>query len=107
MGLLAVGWIIEGETKYDMFDWDMARCGPWADAAFTKARVGDQYAHRFAIHFPNEERAAGRLVRTRPIYDTQCAMGAMMAQSFGWEHPLWFSAEPGTQDSNGFTRQNW
>jgi dimethylglycine dehydrogenase len=107
MGLLAAEWIIEGETKYDMFAWDMARFGPWADATFTKARVGDQYAHRFAIHFPNEERAAGRPVRTRPIYDTQRAMGAVMGQSFGWEHPLWFAAEPGTQDSNGFTRQNW
>ena len=85
----------------------MARFGPWADAAFTKARGGDQYAHRFAIHFPNEGCAAGRPVRTRPIYDTQLAMGAVIGQSFGWEYPLWFAAEPGTQDSNGFTRQNW
>ena len=40
----------------------------WADKTFTKARVGDQYANRFKIHFPNEERAAGRPVRMRPVY---------------------------------------
>ena len=52
MGLLAAEWIIEGEPTLDMFAWDMARFGDWADKAFTKARVGDQYAHRFKIHFP-------------------------------------------------------
>ncbi len=107
MGLMAAQWIIEGETKYDMFAWDMARFGNWAGKAFTKARVGDQYAHRFSIHFPNEERTAGRPVRTRPVYDTQKAMGAVMGLNYGWEHPLWFADRPGVQDTNGFTRQNW
>ena len=44
MGLLAAEWIIQGETKYDMFAWDMARFGDWADAAFTK--------HGWAINTP-------------------------------------------------------
>ena len=107
MGLMAAQWIINGESDYDMFAWDVARFGPWADAKFTKARVGDQYAKRFAIHFPNEERAAGRPVRTRPAYETQKAMGAVFGLNYGWEHPLWFADTPGTQDTNGFTRQNW
>ncbi len=107
MGLLAAEWIIEGETKYDMFAWDVTRFGDWADKAFTKARVGDQYAKRFAIHFPNEERDAGRPVRTRPIYEMQKDMGAVFGLNYGWEHPLWFAKTPGTEDTNGFTRQNW
>jgi len=105
MGLLAAEWIIEGETKYDMFAWDMARFGDWADKAFTKARVMDQYAHRFKIHFPNEERAAGRPARTRPIYEMQKDMGAVFGLNYGWEHPLYFDAD--TPDSVGFTRQPW
>lgn len=105
MGLLAAQWIIEGETKYDMFAWDVARFGDWADAAFTKARVCDQYAHRFKIHFPNEERAAGRPARTRPIYDMQRDMGAVFGLNYGWEHPLYFDAD--TPDTAGFTRQDW
>ncbi len=60
---------------------------------FHKARVQDQYSHRFKIHFPNEERAAGRPVRTRPAYDMQKQMGAVFGLNFGWEHPLWFAAE--------------
>jgi dimethylglycine dehydrogenase len=107
MGLLAAQWMIEGETKYDMFVWDMARFGSWAGKAFTKARVGNQYAHRFSIHFPNEERDAGRPVRTRPIYETQKSLGAVFGLNYGWEHPLWFADTPGASDTNGFTRQNW
>ena len=107
LGLLAAEWIIEGETKYDMFAWDVARFGAWASKEFTKSRVGDQYAHRFSIHFPNEERSAGRPVRTRPIYQMQKEMGAVMGLNYGWEHPLWFAETRGVKDTNGFTRQNW
>jgi dimethylglycine dehydrogenase len=107
MGLMAAEWIIQGETRYDLFGWDMARFGAWAGKAFTRARVRDQYAHRFSIHFPNEERSAGRPVRTRPVFDLQKDMGAVMGLNYGWEHPLWFAIDPGVQDSNGFTRQNW
>ncbi|CUH45432.1 GcvT family protein [Ruegeria atlantica] len=107
MGLMAAQWIIEGETQYDMFAWDMARFDDWATKEFTMARVQDQYAHRFAIHFPNEERSAGRPARTRPVYDTQAQMGAVFGLNAGWEHPLWFADTPGAKDTNGFTRQNW
>ena len=107
MGLMAAQWMIEGESQYDMFAWDVARFGKWADAAFTKARVGDQYANRFKIHFPNEERDAGRPVRVRPAHDLQISMGAVMGLNYGWEHPLWFADEVGVKDTNGFTRQNW
>ncbi|WP_138934353.1 GcvT family protein [Roseovarius arcticus] len=107
MGLMVADWIVEGEMRYDMFAWDMARFGDWADKAFTKAKVGDQYANRFAIHFPNEERAAGRPCRVRPAYAMQKEMGAVFGLNYGWEHPLWFAGQPGTVDTNGFTRQNW
>lgn len=107
MGLMAAQWMIEGETQYDMFGWDVARFDTWADKAFTRARVEDSYGHRFAIHFPNEERAAGRPARMRPAYVKQAELGAVFGLNSGWEHPLWFSGEAGTKDTNGFTRQNW
>ncbi len=108
LGKLAAEWMIEGEPSLDMFGWDLARFGHWATRDFTKARVRDQYANRFKIHFPTEERAAGRPVRTRPAYDLQRQMGAIFGLNFGWEHPLWFSAdgEP-REETVGFTRQNW
>ena len=107
LGLLAAQWMIEGEPEWDMFAWDLARFGDWADKAFTKARVRDQYMHRFKIHFPNEERAAGRPAMTRPAYEMQGGMGAVFGLNAGWEHPLWFADGPGTEDTNGFARQNW
>lgn len=107
LGLLAAQWMIEGEPEWDMFAWDLARFGDWADKAFTRARVRDQYMHRFKIHFPNEERAAGRPAMTRPAYEMQRGMGAVFGLNAGWEHPLWFADEPGTEDTNGFARQNW
>lgn len=107
LGRLAAEWMIEGEPSLDMFGWDLARFGAWAGKDFTKGRVEDQYANRFKIHFPNEERAAGRPVRTRPIHQMQRDMGAVFGLNYGWEHPLWFADTPGTEDTNGFTRQNW
>jgi dimethylglycine dehydrogenase len=108
LGKLAAEWIVEGEPVLDMFNWDMARFGHWADKAFTRARVEDQYAHRFKIHFPTEERAAGRPVRCRPAYAMQKEMGAVFGLNYGWEHPLWFAetGEP-NEETYGFTRQNW
>ncbi len=108
MGLMVAQWIIEGEMQYDMFPWDVARFGHWANnPEFVKAKVQDVYAHRFAIHFPNEERSAGRPLRTRPVYEMQKDMGAVFGLNYGWEHPLWFADTPGVVDTNGFTRQNW
>ncbi len=108
MGLLAADWIVKGESRYDMFAWDVARFGDWADAAFTKARVGDQYANRFKIHFPHEERDAGRPMRKRPAYDAQAQLGAVFGLNYGWEHPLYFGYPVGAKDTTeGFTRQGW
>jgi dimethylglycine dehydrogenase len=105
MGLMAAQWIVEGEMQYDMFPWDVARFGDWASVDFTKARVKDQYAHRFKIHFPGEEREAGRPMRMRPVYEMQKDMGARFGLNYGWEHPAYFDAE--TPDTAGFDRQPW
>ncbi|WP_420859496.1 GcvT family protein [Marivivens marinus] len=107
LGQMTAEWIVTGESSLDMFGWDLARFGTWADKKFTKARVQDQYANRFSIHFPNEERSAGRPARVRPAYEMQKGMGAVFGLNCGWEHPLWFADEPGVKETNGFTRQNW
>lgn len=108
LGLLAAQWMVEGEPRLDMFGWDLARFGAWAGRSFTRERVRDQYANRFKIHFPNEERAAGRPVRTRPAYALEQSLGAVFGLNYGWEHPLWFATgdEPRVETA-GFERQNW
>ncbi|MBC6438088.1 MAG: GcvT family protein [Rhodobacteraceae bacterium] len=105
LGKLAAEWMVEGEPSLDMFGWDLARYGAWAGRAFTRARVADQYANRFKIHFPGEERPAGRPVRQRPVYQIQAGMGAKFGLNYGWEHPVFFDTT--VEDSAGFTRQPW
>ncbi len=108
LGKLAAEWMVEGEPTLDIFSWDLARFGDWADHAFTRARVRDVYTTRFKIHFPNEERAAGRPVHVRPAHPMQKDMGAIFGLNYGWEHPLWFAAPGEPQEETiGFTRQNW
>ena len=106
LGLLLAQWIVEGEPELDLFPWDVARFGAWATKGFVKARALDAYAHRFKIHFPLEERSAGRPVRTRPVHGRQAALGARFGLSYGWEHPVWFAGN-GAADTYGFERQPW
>ena len=107
LGKLLAQWIVEGETELDMFPWDMARYGSWANKSFTKARALDAYSHRFKIHFPYEEREAGRPMRKRPIYEKQKALGGVFGLNYGWEHPLWFAGEGNNvEETYGFERQN-
>jgi dimethylglycine dehydrogenase len=108
LGLMTAQWIIEGEPEFDMFPWDISRFGHWADKKFTKEKVADQYSKRFAIHYPFEERNAGRNTRLRPVFEKQKSMGAVFGLNYGWEHPLWFAGE-GVEgkESYGFTRQDW
>ena len=108
LGMLLAQWIVEGETELDLFPWDLARYDDWATKSFTKARVFDCYTHRFKIHFPYEERDAGRPVRKRPVYDRQQSLGAVFGLNYGWEHPLWY-ARDGQEavETYGFERQNW
>ena len=109
LGLMLAQWIVEGEPELDMFPWDMARYGlDWTPKSFVKARALDCYSHRFKIHFPYEEREAGRPVRTRPVYKRQKNMGAVFGLNASWEHPLWYAkddVEP--VDSYGYERQPW
>ncbi len=108
LGMLLAQWIVEGETDLDMFAWDVARYGSWADKSFAKARALDCYSHRFKIHYPFEERDAGRPVRTRPAYRRQQQLGAVFGLSYGWEHPLWYARNgDAAVDTYGFERQNW
>ncbi len=108
LGLTMAQWIVEQEPEMDLFPWDLARFGDWASKAFTKARSLDQYSHRFKIHFPYEEREAGRPLKTRPVYQRQKALGAVFGLSYGYEHPLWYAPD-GVEavESYGFERQNW
>ena len=108
LGLTLAQWIVEGEPELDMFPWDVTRYGSWADANYAKAKALETYGTRFSIHFPNEERPAGRPIRKRPVYELQKSMGAVFGFSFGYEHPHWYAPEGVPQeDEFTFERPRW
>ncbi len=108
LGLTLAQWIVEGEPELDMFPWDVTRYGHWADANYAKAKALETYGTRFSIHFPNEERPAGRPIKKRPVYDLQKSMGAVFGFSFGYEHPHWYAPEGVLQeDEFTFERPRW
>jgi dimethylglycine dehydrogenase len=108
LGKTLAEWIVHGEPELDLFGWDVARFGPWANKAYTRARALDTYSSRFRIHFPNEERDAGRPVKTRPVYELQKSLGGVFGLSYGWEHPHWYATAGMLQeDEFGFERPRW
>ena len=101
-------WIDTGRTRLDLSACDVGRYGDWAVGRFALERCRDTYAHRYQLHYPFEERDAGRPARSFPLYDRHRALGAVMGPVNGWERPLWY-APHGTEarDAYAFARQNW
>ena len=108
IGKVLSDWMIEGDPGFDFFMWDVTRFGEWAGTAYAKAKSADMYTTRTLPMYPYEERAAGRPVRTTPVYPVLREAGAVFGSSYGWEVPLWY-APPGTEakDELTFRRPNW
>jgi 4-methylaminobutanoate oxidase (formaldehyde-forming) len=90
-------WIVEGEPELDLWKMDIRRFGAaYRSRSYTLARSIENYATYYDIHYPNEERQAGRPLRTAPTYDTLARLGAVFGEKSGWERPNWF--EPNADD---------
>ena len=68
----------------------------WRSREWTLARTTEVYSTYYDIHYPNEERQAGRPLRTSPTYERLTALGAVFGEKSGWERPNWF--EPNADD---------
>ena len=86
-------WIVEGEPSIDMMGVDPRRFGPYASKGYLKAKNEEAYANVFTMHYPDEERAAARPLKTTPCYDRMKALGAVFGTVYGWERPNWFAPE--------------
>lgn len=84
-------WIVEGEPSIDMMGVDPRRFGPYATRGYLKAKNEEAYANVFTPHFPDEERAAARPLKTTPCYGRMAALGAVFGSVYGWERPNWFA----------------
>ena len=101
-------WIVDGEPTIDMLGVDPRRFGPYATRAYLKAKNEEAYANVFTVHYPDEERPAGRPARTAPCYERMRGLGAVFGQKFGWERPNWFAPKGAEQaDHWSFRRSRW
>jgi dimethylglycine dehydrogenase len=90
-GRYAAEWILDGQPSDNMWELDVRRFGPYAAATrYIVSRAADVYEREYAIHYPYEERPAGRPLKTGPLYDHLLRKGARYGERFGWERPLWF-----------------
>ena len=84
-------WIVNGEPTIDMLGVDPRRFGSYATQKYLIEKNEEAYANVFTIHYPDEERPAGRPLKTSPCYDKLKKMGAVFGASFGWERANWFA----------------
>jgi dimethylglycine dehydrogenase len=107
-GKYAAEWIVEGQPSDNMWELDVRRFGAYANSVeYVAERACDVYEREYAIHYPEEERPAGRPLKTSPLHDRLLAKGAVFGARFGWERPLWFSPEGPARDEYSFHRGNW
>jgi len=92
IGRQVASWIVDGEPELDLWHMDIRRFGSqhWRSREWTLARTTEVYATYYDIHYPNEERQAGRPLRTSPTYPRLAAEGAAFGEKSGWERVNWF-----------------
>ncbi len=93
IGRQMASWIVDGEPELDLWKMDIRRFGPaYRSQDYTLAKTTEVYATYYDIHYPNEERQAGRPLRTSPTYETLVGLGAAFGEKSGWERPNWFDS---------------
>ena len=101
-------WIIEGEPTIDMLGVEPRRFGDYVSKDYLIDKTEEAYSHVFIIHYPDEEREAGRPLKTAPCYQRLKSMGAVFGQKFGWERANWFiDGEMEQEDHWSFRRSKW
>src|SRR5438094_5810115 len=91
MGRAMAEWIIDGEPSLDLWKMDLRRFGDvYRKRDYTLGRTIQVYSTYYDIHYPNEERQAGRPLRLSPTYPRLTALGASFGEKSGWERPNWF-----------------
>ena len=105
-------WIVTGEPELDLWKMDLRRFGAqYGSQAYTLARTYENYATYYDIHYPNEERLAGRPLRLSTAYEPLKALGAVFGEKSGWERPNWFTVNETLGDEalrpRGWAGQHW
>jgi glycine cleavage system T protein len=112
VGKVIAEWVVEGEPELDVWKMDIRRFGRhYASRRYSRDRAYEIYATYYDIHYPNEERRAGRPLKMAPTYPRLAALGAEFGEKAGWERPNWFTAnEDGRHEDRrprGWAGRHW
>lgn len=108
-GAFLANWMVDGAPPSDALAIDARRFGGYADRDYRLSKAVECFGLQFGVHYPYEEREAGRPRRTTPLYRRQHDAGAVFGFAYGWERPNWF-AGPGidrNQPRLTFGRPHW
>ena len=106
-GRFLAHWITHGAPPMDALAVDSRRFGTWADRDYRVTKAVECFGLQFGVHYPYEERPAGRGLRLSPLHGRMLAAGAVMGAAYGWERPNWFGVKPGDAATPSFRRPNW
>ncbi len=112
IGRQVASWIVDGEPELDLWKMDIRRFGgQYRSQAYTLARTVEVYSTYYDIHYPNEERLAGRPLRMSPTYPRLTELGAVFGEKSGWERPNWFESNEAAGDEGvrprGWAGEHW
>ncbi|MFT5504672.1 MAG: dimethylglycine dehydrogenase [Gammaproteobacteria bacterium] len=107
-GKFLAEWMEAGEPPMDALAIDSRRFGGYADRKYRVDKAEESFAAQFAIHYPFEERPAGRDIKLTPIHSRLKERGAIFGSVYGFERPNWFSNDPAVKAPTlSFRRPNW
>ncbi|PBB89012.1 dimethylglycine dehydrogenase [Mesorhizobium sp. WSM3864] len=107
-GAFLADWIVDGEPPRDALAIDPRRFGNYADRDYRVDKAVECFGLQFGVHYPYEEREAGRPRRTTPALDIQLSQGAVLGAAYGWERTNWFATAGIDRDPPlTFKRPGW
>ena len=112
VGKVMAEWIVDGEPEFDVWRMDIRRFGAqYRDREYAKVRAVEIYSTYYDIHYPGEERQAGRPLKTGTTYDRLGELGAEFGEKSGWERANWFRSNEDERlealRPRGWSGQHW
>ena len=106
-GKFLAHWMTHGAPPMDALAVDSRRFGPWAGRDYRVSKAIECFGLQFGVHFPFEERPAGRMIRVSPLHFLMRERSAVMGAAHGAERPNWFSTDLHDENRDSFRRTNW
>jgi glycine cleavage system aminomethyltransferase T/glycine/D-amino acid oxidase-like deaminating enzyme len=112
IGKVMAEWIVAGEPQMDLWRMDIRRFGAqYRSPAYTLKRTREVYETYYDIHYPNEERQAGRPLKVSSNYAWHVEHGAAFGEKSGWERVNWYAANAADGDAalrpRGWAGMHW